>query len=237
VPAYVTDYERRYEIRFQTDVYQDLLPSQLAALVEHLHRTERVKKTDIARYIGVSPATLRNYTGLWRLLQREGLFARVVELMDVGALPSSNPYAWLRLTDGGIEEALLRHFTDGVDPETWIDQTIVVARQGQWVRFHTEFVETATGGLEPGHYREDAELRSVKRDIGFLKGTVSESQKPDAMTEPDAAKKPDTTTKPDATKERITNRRAAVRHLSRVSSKSPEPVLQTAARALRTYLK
>ena len=98
IPAYVMDYDRRYELRYQTDIYQDLLPSQLAELVEHLHQTEHIRKADIARYIGVSPATLRNYTGLWRLLQRGGLFAKVVELMDVGVIPSSNPYAWLRLT-------------------------------------------------------------------------------------------------------------------------------------------
>src|SRR4051812_14373758 len=55
VPAYVVDYERRYEIRYQTDIYQDLLPSQLASLVEHLHQTESVRKVDIARYIGISP--------------------------------------------------------------------------------------------------------------------------------------------------------------------------------------
>ena len=82
VLSYVLDYERRFELRYQTDIYQDLLPSQLAALVEHLHLTEHVRKVDIARYIGVSPATLRNYTGLWRLLQRGGLFAQIVELMD-----------------------------------------------------------------------------------------------------------------------------------------------------------
>jgi ParB-like chromosome segregation protein Spo0J len=90
VPAYLTDYERRYEIRYQTDIYQDLLPSQLATLVEHLHKAERVRKVDIARYIGVSPATLRNYTGLWRPLQRGGLFAKIVALMDVGVFPASN---------------------------------------------------------------------------------------------------------------------------------------------------
>ena len=53
-------------------------PSQLAILVEHLHRAENVRKVDIARYIGVSPTTLRNYTGLWRLMQRGSLFARAV---------------------------------------------------------------------------------------------------------------------------------------------------------------
>src|SRR5256885_1865232 len=30
VPAYVLDYQRRYELRYQSDIYQDLLPSQLA---------------------------------------------------------------------------------------------------------------------------------------------------------------------------------------------------------------
>jgi ParB-like chromosome segregation protein Spo0J len=64
IPAFVTEYERRYEIRYQTDIYRDLLPSQLAALVEHLHKAEGVKKIDIARYIGVSPATLRKYNGV-----------------------------------------------------------------------------------------------------------------------------------------------------------------------------
>ena len=62
IPAYLYDYEQRFEIRYQSDIYQDLLPSQLAQLVEHLHEAEHVKKLDIARYIGVSPATLRNYT-------------------------------------------------------------------------------------------------------------------------------------------------------------------------------
>src|SRR5438105_4926947 len=38
VQAYAVDYERRYELRYQTDIYQDLLPSQLATLVEHLHK-------------------------------------------------------------------------------------------------------------------------------------------------------------------------------------------------------
>src|SRR5438067_5267471 len=36
VAIYVLDYARRYEIRYQSDIYQDLLPSQLGTLVEHL---------------------------------------------------------------------------------------------------------------------------------------------------------------------------------------------------------
>src|SRR5665213_2426663 len=124
VAAYVLDYERRYEIRYQSDIYQDLLPSQLAALVEHLHRTEHVRKIEIARYIGVSPATLRNYTGLWRLLQRGSLFAKIVELMDVGVIPSSNPYAWLRLTVAGLRKVIEDNFSEGEMAEAWIERIV-----------------------------------------------------------------------------------------------------------------
>src|SRR5688572_26148188 len=49
VPAYLFDYEQRFEIRYQSDIYQDLLPSQLAQLVEYLHDAEHIKKIDIAR--------------------------------------------------------------------------------------------------------------------------------------------------------------------------------------------
>src|SRR5262249_30814307 len=124
IPAYIIDYERRYELRYQTDIYQDLLPSQLAQLVEHLHQTEHIRKIDIARYIGVSPTTLRNYTGLWRLVQRRGLFAKIVELMDVGIIPASNPYAWLRLTETGIRHVLEHDFSEGQTAETWIDRVV-----------------------------------------------------------------------------------------------------------------
>ena len=166
VTAYVTEYERRFEIRYQTDIYQDLLPSQLATLVEHLHKAEKVKKTDIARYIGVAPATLRNYTGLGRLMERGGLFARIVDLMDVGIIPSSNPYAWLRLTPKGLRHVLTESFTEGAPPEGWIDEQIVAVRQGRFVRFIISYVEAATDGLDADFYREDEGLRNVKRDLG-----------------------------------------------------------------------
>jgi hypothetical protein len=219
LPAYVIDYEHRYEIRFQTDIYQDLLPSQLATLVEHLHQTEKVRKRDIARYIGVSPATLRNYTGLWRMVQRGGLFARIVELMDAGVVPSSNPFAWLRLTATGIRQVLDQHFTDGVPVEHWIDSQIATARQGTPTRLTTELIETTTGGLAPNFYREDAEMRSVKRDLGLMKGHAT-AENPALFDKPDG---------PD--------RAVAVQHLNRVAQKSPDLVLQTAAKAMRTYLK
>ncbi|TFC34135.1 ParB/RepB/Spo0J family partition protein [Cryobacterium sp. TMT2-42-4] len=171
VPAYVVDYDRRYEIRFQSDIYQDLLPSQLAALVEHLHVTESVMKSDIARYIGVSPATLRNYTGLWRLLQRGGLFASIVTLMDVDVIPASNPYAWLRLTPAGVEKVLRESFAEGEGADAWVRDAIASARQGNSIRFPIKYVEAMTDGLPPEYYRVGQEVRAVKRDLGLRRGS------------------------------------------------------------------
>jgi ParB-like nuclease domain len=219
IPAYVTEYERRFEIRYQTDIYQDLLPSQLATLVEYLHQTEHVKKTDIARYIGVSPATLRNYTGLWRLVQRGGLCARIVDLMDVGVIPSSNPYAWLRLTAEGIKHVLTEWFCEGETVETWVEKRIAAAQQGSTFRFTTYFVESATDDLEARFYREGEDVRSVKRDLGLRRAANVPLP---AFPKPTAPKR-DTT--------------AALRHLVQVARESPEPVLQSAARSLREYLR
>lgn len=230
IPAYVTDYERRFEIRYQTDIYQDLLPSQLAGLVEHLHRTEHVKKADIARYIGVSPATLRNYTGVWRLLQRGGFFARVVELMDVGVIPSSNPYAWLRLTDDGLEHVLLESFCDDAPIAAWFEQRIAAARQGSGFRYTTYFVESATDDLDPGFYREDEDLRSVKRDLGLRRGINQQ------LFEEPGQPTVSSTPKPTSTPKAKHNVSTTVKHLTRVTKQSREPVLQSAARSLKEYL-
>jgi ParB-like chromosome segregation protein Spo0J len=217
VQAYVTDYERRFEIRYQTDIYQDLLPSQLAALVEHLHEAERVRKLDIARYIGVSPATLRNYTGLARLLKRGELSARIVELMDVGVIPSSNPFAWLRLTDAGIRAALEHNFAEeGETAEAWLDQRISAARQGHVARYITAFVESATDRLAPDCYREDEEVRTLKRDFGLRRAAVHAESKKKPAPRRDAS--------------------VALSHLRQVSRRSPDPVLKSAARSLQAYL-
>lgn len=220
IPAYVTDYARRYEIRYQTDIYQDLLPSQLAALVEHLHKAEGVRKLDIARYIGVSPATLRNYTGVGRLMQRTGLFPKVVELMDLGVIPSSNPFAWQRLTDGGLRLVLTEHFAnDDETAEQWLDRTIAAARQGQVVRYITGFVESATGNVEDEYYREDEEVRSAKRDYGLLRGSGQADTTPAA---PPAPPQRDVT--------------AAVKRLRLVARDTKNPVLKSAARSFKAYL-
>jgi ParB-like chromosome segregation protein Spo0J len=211
VPAYVVDYARRYEIRFQTDIYQDLLPSQLAALVEHLHKSEHVQKNEIARYIGVSPATLRNYTGLWRMLQRGGLLARLVELMDVDVMPASNPFAWLRLTAAGVRHVIEESFSQGVRAETWIDARVARARRGDVVPFPIKYVEAVTGALSPDYYREATEVRTLKRDLGLRRAAAVKA-----------------TAGQDATK--------VNRHLTRVARESQEPVIKSAAMSLRTYL-
>jgi hypothetical protein len=212
VPAYVVDYERRYELRYQTDIYQDLLPSQLATLVEHLHKTENIRKVDIARYIGVSPPTLRNYTGLWRLLQRGGLFARIVELMDVEVIPASNPYAWLRMTAAGLRYVLEQSFSDGMRAESWINERVRGARRGEFVRFPLKFVETVTDSLPPELYREGEEVRTVKRDLGLRR--VKQTKLP--TTE---------------------DGRLALQNLRQVSQRSSDPVLRSAARSLNAYLR
>jgi ParB-like nuclease family protein len=257
IPAYVMDYDRRYELRYQTDVYQDLLPSQLAGLVEHLHKTEHIRKADIARYIGVSPATLRNYTGLWRLLQRGGLFAKVVELMDVEVIPSSNPYAWLRLTEAGLRYVLEHNFSDGSNDgegaESWIERCIADARRGKTARFPIKFVEATTNGLPAEYYREGEELRTVKRDLGLRRAA---QPKPKAHDTRDAdatvnalsteryceSEESGTVTgspvlqRPAQPKPKTDDVSDAIRYLSRVSRRSPDPVLRAAARSLEAYL-
>lgn len=260
IPAYVVDYDRRYELRYQTDIYQDLLPSQLAELVEHLHQTEHILKADIARYIGVSPATLRNYTGLWRLLQRRGLFAKVVELMDVDVIPSSNPYAWLRLTEAGLRYVLEREFSDGENAEDWIELRVLEARQGKTVRFPIKFVEATTDALPAEFYREGEELRTVKRDLGLRRAGSTEAThvevlqlelnpsetlqpqpvQPEVAEALDPESLPRGTVYPDSVKQQPKSRDAndaALRYLSRVSRHSPDPVLRAAASSLEVYLR
>jgi hypothetical protein len=210
VPAYVVDFGRRFEIRFQSDIYQDLLPSQLASLVEHLHTTENVTKAEIARYIGVSPATLRNYTGLWRLVQRGGWFARLVELMDVGVIPASTPYAWLRLTKEGLERVLRQFFTDGLEIEDWITLRIARAHRGDISPFPLQVVEMVTNSLPPECYQAGEEVRARKKELGRRKTTARPVQPWDA--------------------------KHAIRHARYVSEASDDPVIQRAATSLVAYL-
>jgi hypothetical protein len=206
VPAYLVDFDRRFELRYQTDIYQDLLPSQLATLVEYLSQTEKITKVDIARYIGVSPLTVRNYTGLWRLVQRGGLFAGIVELMDVGVIPASNPFVWLRLTTTGIREVIEIILNDTLSAEKWIDVRVQMARAGNVFSLSITQVEAATTGLGPDCYREDEEVRNLKRNLGLRRAPSIKSTK------------------------------SAVAHLDFVTQETKEPVLRLAARSLAGFL-
>lgn len=212
VPVYLVDHRQRFEIRYQTDIYQDLLPSQLATLVEHLHRAENIKKADIARYIGVSPATLRNYTGLWRLMERGGLFSKVVELMDLGVFPASNPYAWLRLTDDGLRYALATRFAGGGSAADWVEQRIEAAKRGDVAPYPLKDIEAKTDELTDDCYRLDAEFRERKRDFGLLRAATSKPKVPRIDT------------------------RAAIAWLNRVSHESSDEVLAIAAAGLSDFL-
>ncbi|MFI8697000.1 ParB/RepB/Spo0J family partition protein [Dietzia maris] len=209
VPAYVLSYDRRFELRFQSDIYQDLLPSQLAALVEHLHESEQILKADIARFIGVSPSTLRNYTGLWRLMERGGYFARIVELMDVGVLPSSNPYAWLRLTDEGLKKVLREHLSGDNDIDRWVRISIGDARLGRGQKYSLKYVESVTSDLPPECYRVGQDVRAAKKNLGLRRG----------------AKRPQVETLIPATE-----------RLGIVATQATEPVLLKAANSLKDYL-
>jgi len=211
IPAYLYDYEQRFEIRYQSDIYQDLLPSQLAQLVEHLHEAEHVKKVDIARYIGVSPATLRNYTGLARLMQRGGLFAQVVSLMDTEVFPSSNPFAWLRLSAKGIRKVFEVFTSKSESAEIWIEASLHRVKQGRTVRYPADVVESVTGNLPDDCYQSSGEERSVKKVLGL--------QRTKRM------------------KKRAIDFAPARKHLKVVSSRSKDPVLQRAAKSLTEYLK
>lgn len=211
VQAYAVDFNKRFEVRYQTDIYQDLLPSQLAALVEHLHKTEGVRKNEIASFIGVSPATLRNYTGLWRLLQRGGLFARLVRLMDVGVIPSSNPYAWLRLSAAGLRLVLETHLSEGERAEGWIDRTVRKALLGRTSMLPVKFVEEITNALPSEYYREGERVRTMKKELGLRRARHLTPK----ISTPTAQ---------------------AFANLTRVSRRSKEPVLRLAAKSLHLYL-
>jgi hypothetical protein len=211
IAAYLYDYEQRFEIRYQSDIYQDLLPSQLAQLVEHLHEAEHVKKLDIARYIGVSPATLRNYTGLARLIQRGGLFAQVVSLMDTEVFPSSNPFAWLRLSAKGIRQVFEVFTSKNESAESWIEASLHGVKQGRTVRYPSDVVESVTGSLPDDCYQSSGEERSVKKGLGLQRTKRMKKKAIDFIP--------------------------AHKHLKVVSSRTKDPVLQMAARSLTEYLK
>jgi hypothetical protein len=218
LPVLLFPYSRRYEVRFQTDIYQDLLPSQLAGMVELLHSREDVAKREIAASLGVAPATLRNYTGLWRLSCRGEASKAVVELMDAGVLPASNPFAWLRLTETGVERALVQFFSARTPLSDWAEEVSRTPPAGR-PNYPLALVEEVTGSLPAQFYRQDADVRSRKKSYGQRHAVAIDGQ----ITFPSSP--PETRTK------------EALRHVQEVADRSPNLVLRTAATALASALK
>jgi hypothetical protein len=143
----------------------------------------------------------------------------MVELMDVGVMPSSNPYVWLRLNADGLRYVIEKRIAEDLNAEQWIEQNVLAARQGHAIRYLTSYVESITDGLDARYYREDEDLRSVKRDLGLRRAsTQHESSQPELIPMP----------KRDVS--------VAVRHLGRVSRQANNPVLKSAANSLRAYL-
>ena len=213
IPVYVVKLDQRFEIRYQTDIYQDLLPSQLAELVEHLHEVDGIQKSQIAAYIGVSAPTLRNYTGLARLVERGGLFARVVELMDAGVVPASNPFAWLRLTAKGLRSALELLSGGELPVDAWVNEQLTAAAAGRPRRLPLKDIEAITGSLPADCYREGEEVRTKKRELGLRRGKgAAESS---------------------ANKELVA---AGLRNLKAVAEGTVDPVLRSAAESLQKAL-
>jgi hypothetical protein len=120
--------------------------------------------------------------------------------------------AWLRLTASGLRKVIEDSLSDGEAAEAWIERTLTRARQGDTQRYPIEFVEAITDALSPEHYRVGQDVRSVKRDLGQRKGGTA----PTLWPTPDVSD--------------------ALKHLTRVSKRSPDPVLRTAAKALQEYL-
>jgi hypothetical protein len=131
--------------------------------------------------------------------------------MDAGVFPSSNPFAWLRLTDVGVERAL-QQFAAGASIDRWIAQEIEEARRGTADHFALKHVETVTSALPSDSYRVGEEVRTVKRDLGLRRNQT--------------------------TPKRSTALREDARsHVAGVVASSAEPVLQHAAKSLMEYLR
>ena len=95
--------------------------------------------------------------------------------MDVQVIPSSNPYAWLRLNAEGLRYVIEHNFNkDSETAEHWIERCVLEARRGKTVRFPIKLVEAVTDGLPAGYYREGEELRTVKRDLGLRRAPQPE---------------------------------------------------------------
>ena len=203
-----------YEIRYQSDIYQDLLPSQLATLVEHLHKTENVLKVDIARYIGVSPATLRNYTGLWRLLERGGLVRPGRGADGRRGVPVIQPVrlaaADRRRSAQGTERAVCQRQADR-PLDNGGGRSCATRR---YAALSAQVHRGGHGCAALDCYRVGEDVRAIKRDLGQRRAACMFRPQPKVALD----------------------FKDAFKNLTKVTKQSRNPVLRTAAQALQEYL-
>lgn len=101
----------------------------------------------MAASLGIARPTLRNYTGLFRLDARGGISRSVVaSLMDLQVIPSSNPYARLRL---GLPPKRNDHDPDHTRIEHLLP--LPTCRGSRYVRATAEAIQpTCYGALNAG---------------------------------------------------------------------------------------
>ena len=87
--------------------------------------------------------------------------------MDVEVIPSSNPYAWLRLTAAGLRKVLEANCSDGERAETWIEHRVAGARQGDTLRFPMTSTKTSKTAVQRKAER-DALLASLGEKVAAL---------------------------------------------------------------------
>lgn len=162
--------------------------------------------------------------------------------MDVEVIPSSNPYAWLRLTPAGLRKVIEDNFSEGELAETWVERAVKRARKGDKQRFPNKMVETITDVLPPEYYRVGEEVRSVKRDFGQRKGAAAASASKEPADPENALFSlsqhefgPREGVAASASGEPADSG-GALKHLKRVSKWSPDPILRSAAQSLQEYL-
>ena len=130
--------------------------------------------------------------------------------MDSEVFPSSNPFAWLRLSAKGIRQVFDVFSSKNGSVEEWIELALYQVQQGRSVLYPSTVVESVTGSLADDCYLSSGEERSAKKDRGL--------QRTKRM------------------KKKVIDFTLAYKHLKVVSSRSKDPVLQMAAKALTEYL-
>ena len=141
------------------------------------------------------------------------------------------------MTAAGLRKVIEDNFSEGEAPEVWIERMVTRARQGDSQRYPIEFVEAITDALSSEYYRVGEEVRSVKRDLGQRKGGTAPTPQPtidfsDGLEHLNGQRKGGTAPTPQP----MIDFSDGLEHLNRVSKRSPDPVLRTAAKSLQEYL-